>query len=90
MRKASIIAGIILAAGFFMASLPMDYAMAAKPQTICPIQGGEINKSIFTDYKGYRIYFCCKGCPEEFQKDPEKYMKKLRESGVSLEKTPAQ
>jgi YHS domain-containing protein len=27
------------------------------------------------DYKGRRIYFCCKECPPVFNKDPEKYIK---------------
>ncbi len=26
------------------------------------------------DYKGKSIYFCCEGCPQEFQKDPDKYL----------------
>jgi xanthine dehydrogenase accessory factor len=28
------------------------------------------------DYKGDLVYFCCDGCKESFEKDPEKYMKK--------------
>jgi YHS domain-containing protein len=92
MHKFSIVAMFVLCAGLFMTGIIADKAAAAekkgKPQTICPIQGGEIDKSIYTDYKGYRIYFCCAGCPDEFKKDPEKYMKILRESGVVLEKTP--
>ncbi len=62
---------------------------ADKAQTKCPVMGWDIDKSKFVDYKGSRIYFCCAGCPEDFKKDPEKYMKKLKESGVVLEKTPA-
>ena len=59
-----------------------------KPQTVCPVMGDPINKKYFTDYKGNRIYFCCSSCPDDFNKDPEKYMKKIRESGVVLEKSP--
>ena len=50
----------------------------SKEQTKCPVMGGDIDKRYFTDYKGKRIYFCCAGCPDEFRKDPEKYMKKLK------------
>lgn len=46
-------------------------------QETCPVMGGEIDKDIYVDYQGRRIYFCCPGCPEEFQKDPEKYIEKL-------------
>jgi YHS domain-containing protein len=83
----------MFAASLFMTALPTDRVMAAqktvKAQTICPVMGDPIDKKFFVDYKGYRIYFCCSSCPEEFKKNPEKYMKKLRDSGVTLEKAPA-
>lgn len=92
MRRLSIVTIFILTAGLFMTGIIMDKAVAAekkvKAQTICPVMGDPINKKFFVDYKGYRIYFCCSSCPEEFKKNPEKYMKKLRESGVTLEKAP--
>ncbi|MCL5057764.1 MAG: YHS domain-containing protein [Actinobacteria bacterium] len=62
---------------------------AGKPQTQCPVLGGNINKQFYADYKGKRIYFCCGGCDAEFKKDPEKYMKKLQEQGIKLEPCPA-
>lgn len=61
----------------------------AAPQKTCPVMGGDIDKQYFTDYKGYRIYFCCADCPDDFKKNPEKYMKKLKKEGVDLEKTPS-
>jgi YHS domain-containing protein len=64
-------------------------AAEGKPQTVCPVLGGNINKQVYADYKGKRVYFCCEGCDTEFKKDPEKYMKKLQEEGVSLEPSPA-
>jgi len=65
-------------------------AQAETPtQKVCPVYGGEINKDIYVDYKGKRIYFCCEGCDDEFKKNPEKYMKKLEAQGVELEKAPA-
>ena len=60
-----------------------------KPQTTCPVLAGNIDKSVYADYKGKRIYFCCKGCDAEFNKDPDKYMKKLQEEGVTLQPAPA-
>jgi YHS domain-containing protein len=38
---------------------------------------GPINKDIFTEYKGKKVYFCCPGCKVEFEKEPEKYLPKL-------------
>ena len=59
-----------------------------KPQTTCPIMAGKINKGIYTDYEGKRVYFCCKGCIAVFKKDPVKYVKKIEDEGVTLEKAP--
>ena len=64
-------------------------ASQAVTQTKCPVLAGDINKQVYADYKGKRIYFCCSGCDAEFKKDPEKYMKKLQEQGVTLEPAPA-
>ncbi len=60
-----------------------------KAQTTCPVMGGKINKAIFVDHGGKRVYLCCKGCIAEFGKDPAKYVKKLEDQGVTLEKAPA-
>ncbi len=60
-----------------------------KTQTVCPVLKGNVDKNVYVDYKGHRIYFCCKGCDAEFQKDPEKYLKKMESQGVTLEKSPA-
>ncbi len=65
------------------------WAADAKPQTTCPVLAGNIDKNVYADYKGKRIYFCCQGCDAEFKKDPDKYMKKLEEQGVTLEPCPA-
>jgi len=59
-----------------------------KPQTLCPVMGGKINKKVYADYEGKRVYFCCKGCIPEFNKDPAKYMKKLEEMGQAAETIP--
>ena len=65
------------------------WAADAKPQTTCPVLAGNVDKNVYADYKGKRIYFCCQGCDATFKKDPEKYMKKLQEEGVTLEPAPA-
>ena len=46
-------------------------------QTTCPVMGGAINKNIFTEYKGKKVYFCCLECKGKFEKEPEKYIAKL-------------
>jgi YHS domain-containing protein len=53
-----------------------------KAQTHCPVMGGKINKEVYADYQGQRVYFCCPGCKKPFQENPDKYFKKLAEKGV--------
>jgi YHS domain-containing protein len=49
--------------------------------TICPVMGGKIdeNTAFRVEYNGKVIGFCCAECVVEFNKDPEKYMKKVEE-----------
>jgi YHS domain-containing protein len=61
----------------------------SQAQTVCPVLGGNIDKNIFVDYKGQRIYFCCPGCDAEFKKDPEKYVKEMESQGIKPEMSPA-
>lgn len=55
-------------------------------QKTCPVMGNAITKELYADYKGQRVYFCCQGCVEPFNKEPEKYIKKLKEMGEKPEK----
>jgi YHS domain-containing protein len=82
----------ILLVSLMVLALAGGPALAAdpKPQTLCPVLGGNINKQVYAEYQGKRIYFCCSGCITEFQKDPEKYMKKLEAEGITLEQSPVQ
>lgn len=53
---------------------------AAKPvNKYCAVEGKdhEIDPKVTVIYKGKVIGFCCRDCVEEFEKDPEKYMKRL-------------
>ena len=60
-----------------------------KLQTTCPTEmGGAINKSLYVDYNGKRIYVCCEMCIEKVNEDPAKYIKKLEEEGVVLDRVP--
>ena len=46
-------------------------------QTDCPIMGMAVDKNVYTEYKGKKVYFCCAGCINTFKEDPEKYLSKL-------------
>ena len=51
---------------------------AVTEQTKCPIlPNNAIDKNVFVEYKGKKVYFCCEACKAQFNKDPEKYIKDL-------------
>jgi YHS domain-containing protein len=85
---------MIIAVVLVIGLLLSGYAFAAdntgkgNPQTACPVMGGKVDRSVFTDYQGKRIYFCCSGCVDDFKKNPDKYMKQIEEQGIVLEQAP--
>jgi YHS domain-containing protein len=46
-------------------------------QKVCPVSGRPIDREIWTEYKGKKVYFCSPACKAEFEKNPEKYESKL-------------
>jgi len=58
---------------------PGNYIHADEGIETCPVSGESFRKSQFTesmDYEGTTYYFCCAGCKEKFEKNPERYAKK--------------
>jgi YHS domain-containing protein len=52
-----------------------------KEEVKCPVTGDNVDPAttkLKTVYKGKPYYFCCPGCPEEFAKDPEKYIRQTK------------
>lgn len=68
---------------------PSAEAASLKAQETCPVMGGELDKSIYVDHEGKRVYFCCGMCVEKFKKDPEKYLKVLSDKGEAPIDVPA-
>ena len=58
------------------------------PQTVCPVMGGKINKELYVDVEGKRIYVCCGGCIDPIKKDGAKFVKKLEDQGITLAQAP--
>ena len=85
----TLVIGLTLSSlGFSDGVLAADTAAKDASQTQCPVMSGNIDKNIYVDYEGKRIYFCCTGCVEEFKKDPAKYLEKMKEQGITPEKAP--
>ena len=61
---------------------------AVNPQTSCPIMHQPINKNLYVDYQGKRLYVCCHACVAEARRNPAKYIKQLEAAGITLERAP--
>lgn len=57
---------------------------------VCPVSGEEINEKegdfVTYNYKGREIRLCCRGCVRKMSKDPEKYIKKIDEKMIKIQK----
>ena len=60
-----------------MAKETVKAVAASLEQKTCPVMGAPINKDLFIEYKGKKVYFCCPDCEEKFKAEPEKYIAKL-------------
>jgi len=62
-----------------------DAPRELKNQTHCPVMGGEIDSTVYTDIQGQRVYLCCPMCSKKLTEDPDKYFKKAAEEGILFE-----
>ena len=82
--RKKIISGLVITAFLVIGA----YVAMAAQQTICPVMGNPINKNIYTDYNGKRVYFCCPPCPSRFKQHPEAYLQRLAQIGQEPIPTP--
>jgi YHS domain-containing protein len=59
---------------------PLDYCLVSGDKI------GAMGKPIVTVFQGQEIKFCCPDCPPEFKKNPDKYMKKLKDAEAAAKK----
>jgi YHS domain-containing protein len=83
MKNIRLILVLGAALGMLAFGLGLTGIAQAAPQTLCPVLGNKIDKNVFVDYHGERIYFCCSGCINEFKKNPAKYLEKMKSEGVT-------
>ena len=82
--KSASLLGIILAAGLAVRAEEVKTAKPApKPDLLktCPVSGeklGEMGKPVVFTWQDQEVKLCCSGCKKEFDKTPEKFMKKIR------------
>jgi len=52
---------------------------------VCPVCGGEVTGDLETVTHDGKVYgFGCPGCPEEFEQNPQNYVKNLNEDGTEF------
>jgi uncharacterized membrane protein len=69
---------LALAAGEPSAPAGDTGAAEAITNEYCPVMPDELtDPDIWVDYKGTRVYFCCRRCKHKFERDPEKYVANL-------------
>jgi YHS domain-containing protein len=90
MKKMKILTAIVLAAPFLLspiAGLAQETNSVApinpKPDLLatCPVSGdklGEMGKPVAFVYQGQEVKLCCPDCRKDFDKDPAKYLSKIR------------
>lgn len=64
-------------------AVPASTSSAIKPYLLetCLVSGeklGEMGEPLVIDHQGRQIKFCCKSCLPKFEKDPAKYLAKLK------------
>jgi YHS domain-containing protein len=75
-----------------LAGVAADTKPKLKPYTLktCIVSGdklGEMGDPYVYEYKGREIKFCCKSCVKDFNKDPQKYIKKIEEEEAKAKKS---
>lgn len=88
-------ASIVASLALFASVASAEDAPAPKPYplNICLVSGAELGTMgdpIVIVYEGQEIKFCCAHCKPTFEKDPEKYLKKLKEAEKSATTQPAE
>jgi YHS domain-containing protein len=69
-----------------------DKKKELKPYTLdhCMVSGDkldEMGKPFVMEYKGQEIKLCCKNCKKDFDKNPAKYIKKMKEAEAKAAKS---
>jgi len=84
------VAAMLIGGAAFVGAADKPKGPTTRPSTTKPVAGKPINKfcAVESDnkidpkvtfvYQGKTIGFCCRDCLEDFQKDPDRYMRGLK------------
>jgi YHS domain-containing protein len=80
-KTMNLIAAALLAGGIVFAAdagVPKNY-----PLKTCPVSGetlGEHGKPFKINHEGTDVYLCCKSCKKDFEKEPAKFTKMVKDA----------
>lgn len=77
--------GVVVAADSTKVAATPSTPKKQHPQEICLVMGGKINKKLFTDIQGQRVYYCCAMCQPKFKANPDSFFQKAAADGVVFE-----
>ena len=89
MKKLTLIAGMLFCASLALRADDTNSVAgkpAPKPDLLktCPVSGdkldGDMGKPFVFVYKGQEVKLCCKSCKEDFDKNPDKFIAKIRKA----------
>ena len=60
----------------------------AKVQVTCPVTKEPVDPEVFVESGGKKVFFCCKGCVNKYQREPAKYASTLANSYTYQTKCP--
>lgn len=63
------------------AAKPASGAKELQPQSTCPITGKPVDKNLYADYEGHRIYFSAKDCAATFAEFPDRWLYEMYAKG---------
>ena len=94
MKLSHLVAGVAVAAALIL-SAPLRADTSAtnnppakaipSPLNTCPVSGdklGEMGAPYVFVYQGQEIKFCCPDCKKDFLKEPQKYLKQIKEEAA--------
>jgi hypothetical protein len=79
--------GTLFVSGSFASQKEANKENKAEYQTKCPVTGRKINKVVYFEYKGVKIYACCRGCIPTIKDKPGKFLQHLKNEKIKLDKT---
>lgn len=74
----------------YLVILAKEGVEAPRVQTVCPVMNKPVDRTLFVDAGGKRLYVCCEACVKIAGQSPAKYMAKAEAGGVVLDRAPAE